>query len=126
MTKSPDKTPLITRQRWLCQCSGRDQHNIGEEHRRRKALAAGVIGLPRSAECPSPKQCKGYVVQAFFIEETKCQTRVADRIVGGIGGLTLALALRDQGLEADIYEQADELREVGAAVALSANATRFY
>jgi salicylate hydroxylase len=46
--------------------------------------------------------------------------------VGGIGGLTLALALRDQGLEADIYEQADELREVGAAVALSANATRFY
>jgi salicylate hydroxylase len=45
---------------------------------------------------------------------------------GGIGGLTLGLALREQGLEADIYEQADELREVGAAVALSANATRFY
>lgn len=45
---------------------------------------------------------------------------------GGIGGLTLGLALREQGLEADIYEQTDELREVGAAVALSANATRFY
>ena len=45
---------------------------------------------------------------------------------GGIGGLTLGLALREQGIEADIYEQADELREVGAAVALSANATRFY
>jgi salicylate hydroxylase len=45
---------------------------------------------------------------------------------GGVGGLTLGLALRAQGIEADIYEQADELREVGAAVALSANATRFF
>lgn len=45
---------------------------------------------------------------------------------GGIGGLTLALALRGYDVRADIYEQAPELREVGAAVALSANATRFY
>lgn len=46
-------------------------------------------------------------------------------IVGaGIGGLTLALALRRRGLAADVYEQASELREIGAAVALSANATR--
>ncbi|MGS1002072.1 FAD-dependent monooxygenase [Burkholderia glumae] len=48
-------------------------------------------------------------------------------IVGaGIGGLTLAIALREHGIDADIYEQTDELREVGAAVALSSNATRFY
>lgn len=48
-------------------------------------------------------------------------------IVGaGIGGLTLAIALKDQGWDVQLYEQADELREVGAAVALSANATRFY
>ncbi|WP_425839365.1 FAD-dependent monooxygenase [Streptomyces fractus] len=47
-------------------------------------------------------------------------------IVGaGIGGLTLAVELRRQGLEPQVYEQAEELREVGAAVALSANATRF-
>ena len=45
---------------------------------------------------------------------------------GGIGGLTLTLALRQKGFDATVYEQADELREVGAAVALSANATRFY
>lgn len=51
-------------------------------------------------------------------------TRIA--IVGaGIGGLTLAAELRRRGLEPDVYEQAAELREVGAAVALSANATRF-
>ena len=43
---------------------------------------------------------------------------------GGIGGLTLALALRRRGLTADVYEQAPELREIGAAVALSGNATR--
>lgn len=47
-------------------------------------------------------------------------------IVGaGIGGLTLAIELRRRGLEPQVYEQAEELREVGAAVALSANATRF-
>jgi len=48
-------------------------------------------------------------------------------IVGaGIGGLTLALALREHGIGVELYEQTSELREVGAAVALSANATRFY
>jgi len=46
-------------------------------------------------------------------------------IVGaGIGGLALALALRERGLEAQLYEQTAELAEIGAAVALSANATR--
>jgi salicylate hydroxylase len=46
-------------------------------------------------------------------------------IVGaGIGGLTLAIALRQRGLTADVYEQALELREIGAAVALHANGTR--
>src|SRR5215212_10823332 len=43
---------------------------------------------------------------------------------GGIGGLTLALALRQRGMTAEVYEQAPELAEIGAAVALSANSTR--
>jgi salicylate hydroxylase len=47
-------------------------------------------------------------------------------IGAGIGGLTLAIALRRHDLEVEIYEQTAELREVGAAVALSANATRFF
>src|SRR5580693_5676105 len=51
------------------------------------------------------------------------KTRIA--IVGaGVGGLTLWLALRQRGLSADLYEQARELTEIGAAVALSANGTR--
>ncbi len=46
-------------------------------------------------------------------------------IVGaGIGGLTLALALRQRGIAAQVYEQAHDLAEIGAAVALSANGTR--
>ncbi len=46
-------------------------------------------------------------------------------IIGaGVGGLTLALALRRRGIEAEILEQSAELREVGAGVGLSANATR--
>ncbi len=45
-------------------------------------------------------------------------------IGGGIGGLTLALSLRRYGMDVTVYEQASELREVGAAVALSANGNR--
>jgi|SRR6185312_6566594 len=46
-------------------------------------------------------------------------------IIGaGIGGLTLQIALRARGIESIIFEQAPELTEIGAAVALSGNATR--
>lgn len=45
-------------------------------------------------------------------------------IGAGIGGLTLGLALRRLGIRVRIYEQAPELGEVGAAVALAANGTR--
>jgi 2-polyprenyl-6-methoxyphenol hydroxylase-like FAD-dependent oxidoreductase len=45
-------------------------------------------------------------------------------IGGGIGGLTAALALRQEGLEPDVFEQAPELLEVGAAIAMWPNATR--
>jgi salicylate hydroxylase len=43
---------------------------------------------------------------------------------GGIGGLAAALALLRRGIDVDVYEQAQELREVGAGVQLSANAIR--
>ncbi|WP_084216189.1 FAD-dependent monooxygenase [Pseudonocardia spinosispora] len=43
---------------------------------------------------------------------------------GGIGGLTAAVALRADGHEVSIVEQAIQLREIGAGVQLSPNATR--
>src|SRR5437016_11776325 len=43
---------------------------------------------------------------------------------GGIGGLTAALSLLRHGIDVDVYEQAAELKEVGAGVQLSANGTR--
>lgn len=46
-------------------------------------------------------------------------------VVGaGIGGLTAAAALLQRGFDVDVYEQAPELREVGAGVQISANGTR--
>lgn len=46
-------------------------------------------------------------------------------IVGaGIGGLTAALALIQQGIGVDVYEQAPELKELGAGVQISSNGTR--
>jgi salicylate hydroxylase len=50
-------------------------------------------------------------------------TRVAI-IGGGIGGLTAANALLRAGLEVSVYEAAGELKEIGAGVALQANAMR--
>jgi salicylate hydroxylase len=43
---------------------------------------------------------------------------------GGIGGITLALALRQRGIEALLFEQAKAFSQVGAGIQLSANATR--
>jgi 2-polyprenyl-6-methoxyphenol hydroxylase-like FAD-dependent oxidoreductase len=43
---------------------------------------------------------------------------------GGIGGLTVALALREFGFEAEVYEQAPQLLDVGAAIAVWPNAMR--
>lgn len=43
---------------------------------------------------------------------------------GGIGGLSTALALLKQGLDVEVYEQAAELREVGAGIQISPNGNR--
>jgi 2-polyprenyl-6-methoxyphenol hydroxylase-like FAD-dependent oxidoreductase len=48
-------------------------------------------------------------------------------IVGaGIGGLTAALALLRRGIDAEVYEQAAALKEVGAGLQLSANGSRVF
>src|SRR6266542_1560659 len=45
-------------------------------------------------------------------------------IGGGLGGLAAALFLRNAGLDVTVYEQAPELREVGAGIVVSPNMVR--
>jgi salicylate hydroxylase len=46
-------------------------------------------------------------------------------VVGaGLGGLCAAIALRQRGFEVTVYEQADQLGEIGAGIQLSPNASR--
>ena len=42
----------------------------------------------------------------------------------GIGGLIAALALLQRGFDVDVYEQAPELRELGAGIQIAANGSR--
>jgi salicylate hydroxylase len=43
---------------------------------------------------------------------------------GGIGGITTALALRQHGIDALLFEQAEAFSQVGAGIQISSNATR--
>lgn len=45
-------------------------------------------------------------------------------IGGGITGLTTAIALKQQGIDCQVYERAPQLNEVGAGIGLAANAMR--
>jgi len=46
-------------------------------------------------------------------------------IVGaGIGGLTLAIALQQRGMDVEVFEQASELAEIGAGIGLFANSIK--
>ena len=48
-------------------------------------------------------------------------------IVGaGLGGLAAAIALRQQGIEVQVYEQAPELGEFGAGINISPNSAKFF
>lgn len=51
----------------------------------------------------------------------KCDVAI---VGGGIGGLTLAASLLQHSMPVQVFEQDTELREIGAGVAISGNATR--
>ena len=55
------------------------------------------------------------------------QARVGLLIVGaGLGGLATAIALRHQGFEVQVFEQAPELAEFGAGINISPNAVKVF
>ena len=45
-------------------------------------------------------------------------------IGGGIGGLSAALCLHEQGIEVEVFEQADGIREVGVGINLMPHAVK--
>jgi 2-polyprenyl-6-methoxyphenol hydroxylase-like FAD-dependent oxidoreductase len=47
-------------------------------------------------------------------------------IGGGIGGLTTAIALKQQGIDFEIYEAAPELKPVGAGIVMASNAMQVF
>src|SRR3954462_9872493 len=47
-------------------------------------------------------------------------------IGGGIGGLSTAIALRQAGMDVDVYEKSLEFGEVGAGVSLQPNGLRVF
>ena len=49
-----------------------------------------------------------------------------DIIGAGIGGLTTAIALEQKGIKTRIFEQAEQLKEVGAGIILANNAMQVY
>lgn len=59
-----------------------------------------------------------------FRQRSAIAARSAVIVGGGIGGLAAALALRQAGVAVQILEQARKLKEVGAGLQLSPNATR--
>src|SRR5260221_13334687 len=55
---------------------------------------------------------------------TTSSQRKVGIVGGGIGGLTAALALLKRGIDVEVYEQSNLLKEVGAGVQMGSNGTR--
>jgi len=54
------------------------------------------------------------------------QARRVGIVGAGLGGLAAAIALRQQGFEVQVYEQAPELAEFGAGINISPNSVKFF
>jgi thioredoxin reductase len=72
----------------------------------------------------SPALSNGPTQERLYLGGLTRQPMKALIIGGGIGGLSAAIALRRVGIEGVVFEQADELREVGAGLSVWTNAVK--
>lgn len=79
------------------------------------------LGRQRRRRSRNPEKGRGLARPGGIPMTTRPHVLIAG---GGIGGLTAALALLRRGFDVDVFEQAAELREVGAGVQVSANGSR--
>lgn len=96
------------------------------DHRRQTPKAAGTgtrrdHHRDRSSAVKAPQAKDQHPREAPASPSSRWRVAI---IGAGIGGLSLGIALREQGIKAAVFEQALELGEIGAAIALSANALR--
>jgi salicylate hydroxylase len=60
------------------------------------------------------------------VEQEMAKARHIAIVGAGLGGLAAAIALRRQGFEVQVYEQAPELAEFGAGINISPNSVKFF
>src|SRR3954464_861313 len=72
----------------------------------------------KTAQCRSQKNSRN------DREETSMARLKVLVVGGGIGGITAMLALRQRGIEVQLFEQASAFRQVGAGLQISSNAAR--
>ncbi len=78
---------------------------------------AAVYGLLSTIPAP--------VLSLTVLNSKRMNRKPKAIIVGaGIGGITAAIALRQSGFEAAVFERAPELKEIGAGIALASNAMK--
>ena len=78
------------------------------------------MGLALAARGPG-RAGDGWILRWAADMTRSCDVAI---VGGGIGGLTLAASLLQHSISVEIFEQDTELREIGAGVAISGNATR--
>ncbi len=79
----------------------------------------------RTLDHSAPETCAGVRSHKNAqLRGTLCRMVQIAIIGGGIGGLTAALALQQSGFQFEVFEQAPELHDVGAAIAIWPNAMR--